>query len=388
VLDPRQLPHGERTRSETDWVSEMRARLIAFYLPQFHPIPENDRWWGRGFTEWTNVAKARPLFPGHYQPRIPADLGFYDLRLPEVREAQAEMARTYGIEGFCYYHYWFGNGRRLLERPFNEVLETGKPDFSFCLCWANKTWSGIWKGASDQILMEQTYPGMQDHAEHFRFLLRAFEDDRYVKVDGKPLFIVYHPDELPDVRRVTDFWRESALKAGFKGLYLLGVLHLSGKDLRPLGYDGAVLQRLAPFYRNVYGERSNGAWGPIRKVLRRVPMELTVYSYEDLVTFFVPRSRPNFDAYPCVIPNWDNTPRSGVRGLVFHESDPELFRRNVRDALRFVEDRKDEYRLVFLKSWNEWAEGNYMEPDLRYGHGYLEALRDELGIFQPGGGAS
>ncbi len=365
-----------------------KARVIAFYLPQFHPIPENDRWWGKGFTEWTNVAKAKPLFPGHYQPRIPADLGFYDLRVPEVREAQAELARTYGIEAFCYYHYWFGNGRRLLERPFNEVLISGEPRFPFCLCWANKTWSGIWKGSSDRILMEQTYPGMEDHADHFRFLLRAFEDDRYVKVDGKPLLLVYHPDELPEAPRVTDFWRESALKAGFKGLYLLGVLHLSGKDLRPLGYDGAVLQRLAPFYRNVYGEPCNGAWGTLKKIRHRVPKELTIYSYKDLVSFFVPRLRPSFDAYPCVIPNWDNTPRSGVRGLVFHESSPELFRRHVQDALRFIEDREGEYRLIFLKSWNEWAEGNYMEPDVRYGHGYLQALRDALAGVAPDGGAS
>lgn len=363
------------------------ARVIAFYLPQFHPIPENDRWWGRGFTEWTNVAMAKPLFPGHYQPRIPADLGFYDLRVAEVREAQAEMARTYGIECFCYYHYWFGNGRRLLERPFDEVLATGKPDFPFCLCWANKTWSGIWKGASDRILMEQSYPGMDDHALHFRFLRRAFEDDRYITVDGKPLFIIYHPDKLPEAKKVTDFWRESAVKAGFKGLHLLGVLHLSGKDLRPLGYDGAILQRLAPFYRNVYGEPANGAWGPIKKMFYRVPRELTVYSYADLVSFFVPRRRPKFDAYPCVIPNWDNTPRSGVRGLVFHESCPEFFRQNVRDALAFVENRDEEHRLIFLKSWNEWAEGNYMEPDMRYGHGYLKVLGEELARMGCNGGA-
>jgi len=364
------------------------ARVIAFYLPQFHPIPENDRWWGKGFTEWTNVAKARPLFRGHYQPHIPADLGFYDLRLPEVREAQAAMARNYGIEAFCYYHYWFGNGRQLLERPFNEVLRSGEPRFPFCLCWANKTWNGIWKGASDKILIEQTYPGMEDHARHFRFLLQAFADERYVTVDGKPLFIVYHPEELPDALRVTDFWRESALKAGLKGLYLLGVLHLSGKDLRPLGYDGAVLQRLAPFYRNVYGEPANGAWGPVKKAVYGVPRQLTVYSYKDLISFFVPRKTPAFPGYPCVIPNWDNTPRSGARGLVFHESTPELFRLNVRDALDFVRNRAPEHRLVFLKSWNEWAEGNHMEPDLRYGRGYLEGLWKELSADERTGDVS
>ena len=157
-----------------------QARLISFYLPQFHPIPENDRWWGRGFTEWTNVTKAKPLFKGHYQPRLPADLGYYDLRLPEVREAQAELARNAGIEGFCYYHYWFG-GKQLLEQPFNEVVASGKPDFPFCLCWANQTWTGVWYGAPHRTLVEQTYPGREGHRRHFLALRRAFLDERYLR---------------------------------------------------------------------------------------------------------------------------------------------------------------------------------------------------------------
>src|SRR5205809_7458559 len=172
------------------------VRLIAFYLPQYHPIPENDQWWGPGFTEWTNTAKARPLFRGHYQPHVPADLGFYDLRQPETREAQAEMARAYGIEAFCYYHYWFGNGRRLLQRPFEEVVQLGQPDFPFCLCWANETWTGVWHGLSSHVLIEQTYPGKEDAARHFHTLLPAFLDRRYVTVDGKPLFLVHSPTEL------------------------------------------------------------------------------------------------------------------------------------------------------------------------------------------------
>ena len=170
-------------------------RLIAYYLPQYHPIPENDGWWGRGFTEWTNVAKARPLFRGHYQPHIPADLGFYDLRLPEVRQAQAELARQAGIEGFCYWHYWFA-GKRLLERPFNEVLASGKPDFPFCLAWANATWTGIWYDAPDRILMEQTYPGQDDHKAHFNALLPAFLDERYIRGGWKanlPGFPAFRP---------------------------------------------------------------------------------------------------------------------------------------------------------------------------------------------------
>jgi lipopolysaccharide biosynthesis protein len=167
-----------------------RPRIIALYLPQYHPIPENDAWWGKGFTEWTNTAKARPLFRGHYQPHVPADLGFYDLRVPETRLAQATMAREYGIEGFCYYHYWFA-GTRLIERPFNEVLASGQPDFPFCLCWANQTWTGAWHGLMNQILIEQTYPGTDDHRRHFDTLLPAFLDRRYMTVDGKPIFVFF-----------------------------------------------------------------------------------------------------------------------------------------------------------------------------------------------------
>ena len=168
-----------------------KARVIAFYLPQFHPIPENDEWWMKGFTEWTNVGKARSLFPGHYQPKVPADLGYYDLRVPETRQAQADMAREYGIEGFCYWHYWFGNGKRLLERPFNEVLASGKPDFPFCLAWANESWKGFFHGVkTKQALITQLYPGEDDYIAHFETVLPAFKDPRYITVDDKPVFMI------------------------------------------------------------------------------------------------------------------------------------------------------------------------------------------------------
>ncbi|HEX7787590.1 MAG TPA: glycoside hydrolase family 99-like domain-containing protein, partial [Methylomirabilota bacterium] len=200
---------------------DKRARVLAFYLPQFHPIPENDEWWGPGFTEWRNVAKARPLFRGHYQPRIPGELGFYDLRVPETRWAQAELARTHGVEAFCYWHYWFA-GRRILERPFREVLRLREPDFPFCLAWANQTWTGIWHGLRDRTLIEQTYPGRQDYVAHFHAVLPALQDPRYVTVDGKPLFYVYAPREMPNALEFTDLWRDLAVKAGLKGLYLVG----------------------------------------------------------------------------------------------------------------------------------------------------------------------
>ncbi len=197
------------------------SRVIAFYLPQFHPIPENDAWWGAGFTEWTNVRKARPLFPGHYQPHVPADLGYYDLRDPGARQAQADLARAYGIYGFCYYHYWF-NGKRLLSQPFDAVLESGKPAFPFCLCWANHHWNRAWDGQATQLLMQQTYSA-QDDLAHIRWLAPAFRDARYIRVAGKPLFLVYNASDLPDALRTTSLWRDEAHRLGMGDLFLVKV---------------------------------------------------------------------------------------------------------------------------------------------------------------------
>jgi lipopolysaccharide biosynthesis protein len=217
--DIRQAPAAEVEfqRSSQTEAGQHLARLIAFYLPQFHPIPENDAWWGPGFTEWTNVAKARPLYKGHKQPRLPADLGFYDLRLPETRERQADMARDAGIEGFCYWHYWFGGGRRILERVFDEVLASGKPNYPFCLAWANHSWSGVWQGMPKNVLIEQTYPGPADFQAHFHAVLPAFRDPRYLTVGGKPIFLVFSALDLPDTKEFTDLWNELALKAGLPG---------------------------------------------------------------------------------------------------------------------------------------------------------------------------
>lgn len=352
------------------------ARVIAYYLPQFHPIPENDEWWGKGFTEWRNAAKAKPFFKGHYQPHVPADLGFYDLRVPETRLAQAELAKEYGIEGFCYYHYWFG-GKQLLERPFNEVLKSGEPDFPFCLCWANHSWTGIWFGEPKRILMEQTYPGMKDHEEHFQWLLEAFTDRRYITIDGKPVFLVYHPMEVPEIRRVTDFWRELAARAGLPGLYLIGVSKRHRWNPHEHGFDASVTERLPPLTRQI---SSRYPWVRLGARLRGATLP-TVYSYEEVLPSLVEKEKPGYQDYPCVIPNWDNTPRSGTNGLVLHDSSPELFRRSLRVALDRVSVEREQERVVFLKAWNEWAEGNYVEPDLKYGRDYLEVIRQEL--FRP-----
>lgn len=363
------------TRKES---KENAARVIAFYLPQFHPTPENDIWWGKGFTDWTNVASARPLFKGHEQPVIPADLGFYDLRLPETRVAQAKMAAAFGMEGFCYWHYWFA-GRRMLERPFNEVLSSGSPDFPFCLAWANHSWSGIWKDEPHRLLIDQTYPGEADDRAHFDYLLKAFRDHRYIKVDGKPLFVIFKPPDIPDAERRFDLWREWALKAGLKGLHIVGINMLDFEDAAALGLDAVTISTLAVTNtaNPVVNEATRIVWGIRRRLSLGGPR---IVEYSEAIKHLVPDlTQFDCEAYPCVYPNWDNTPRKGRKGLVLANSTPALFEEHLKDAVSAQADRTDEHKLIFLKSWNEWAEGNYMEPDTKWGLQYLQALKRVIG---------
>lgn len=352
----------------------VRARGVALYLPQFHPIPENDAWWGKGFTEWTNTAKALPRFRGHYQPHLPADLGFYDLRLPEARAAQAEMARNHGIEGFCYYHYWFG-GRRLLHRPFDEMLASGEPDFPFCVCWANETWSGVWHGLSNKILIEQIYPGEDDHRAHFALLAPAFHDRRYIRVADKPVFVVYQPGQLPDTARTLELWRRMAQEAGLPGLHIVAHSMKVGEDLTPLGFDA--MMRVPGIKERAW---RNDWRDPVARVRQSLYLRLGRPLIHDYATW-VMQYRPRQEAcrvYPCVIHAWDNTPRSGQRGLVLRDPDPSAFRSVLLDALAAVEDRPESERIIFFKSWNEWAEGNHLEPDARYGTAYLQVIKEVL----------
>jgi len=336
-------------------MSERRARLVAFYLPQFHPIPENDEWWGRGFTEWTNVSKAVPLFPGHEQPQVPADLGYYDLRVPETRRDQADLAREYGIEAFCYWHYWF-DGARLLERPFDEVLRSGEPDFPFCLAWANETWSRRWLGEEKEILLKQTY-SRDDDARHARWLAAAFADRRYLRVGGRAVFLVYRPLDLPDTRRFTDTLRDACAEGGLPDPLLLGISSHRQSDFRSVGFDG-----------NVEFEPQLGVLpDPLGDGLK-------VHDYaagrEKMA-----HARGSFSAHPCIMVSWDNTPRRGANGIVFTGATPAAFERGLRAMIDGVQHQPAEERLVFVNAWNEWAEGNHLEPCLRHGRGYLEAVR-------------
>lgn len=354
-----------------------KARVIAFYLPQFHPIEENNRWWGEGFTEWTNVGKARALYRNHYQPKVPADLGYYDLRVAETREAQAQMARRYGVEGFCYWHYWFGEGKRLLERPFNEVLMSGKPDFPFCLAWANESWKGFFHGLkSVDSLIEQRYLGVEDYTRHFYDVLPAFKDKRYITVDGKPLFMVYKPMEHPEMKLFIDLWRRLAVENGLDGIYFVAhsyFLKEQRSTLEEMGFDAINVVRLFDY------KTRNPRLHKLSRLRHKWLKQPFIVPYAKAMQYFVDRALDSADdVFPTVIPNWDHSPRSLTNALVLDASTPELFDAHVAEAMTCIEGRSDDKRIIFVKSWNEWGEGNYLEPDLKYGRRYLEVLAKHI----------
>ena len=355
---------------------ENKIEIIAFYLPQYHPTPHNDEWWGKGFTEWTNVAKAKPLFSGHYQPKIPADLGFYDLRLPEVREQQAEMAREAGVTGFCYYHYWFGDGHQELELPFNQVLETRDPDFPFCLCWANETWSKKFWNKDGTIgkctfLAEQKYLGHNDNVLHFETMKKAFMDSRYIKVDGRLLFMIYRPLMFQGIEEFVADWNELAKKAGLKGFYFVGYSLNVAKEydaIKQKGFDAICSCHLG------YGNQSK-LKHCLRKAISVITNTPRRFSYKRMIPQLLRTEDSLPDVFPTMVPNWDHTPRSGTGGYLYTGSTPELFEIHAGQILSCVMEKPANSRICFLKSWNEWGEGNYMEPDLKYGKGYITALR-------------
>jgi lipopolysaccharide biosynthesis protein len=360
-------------------------RVLAFYLPQFHPIPENDEWWGTGFTEWTNVVRARPLFREHDQPRLPADLGFYDLRVPEVREQQAGLARDHGIHGFCYYHYWF-NGRRLLGRPFEEVLSSGRPDFPFALCWANEDWTRAWTGRGNEQLLRQEY-SEDDDREHIRWLAGPFSDDRYIRVDGKPLFLVYRAGTLPDPAGTTARWREEARRLGIGELYLCRVESFAESgDPRRLGFDAAVefqpdWPRLGPSLRR------RRAWRALRGVgLSDLAYgRHRIYDYGDVVDRMLRKPTPDYLRFPGVTPSWDNSPRRSEDAVILREATPERYEGWLRSVVSSFDPPTPEENLVFINAWNEWAEGNVLEPTRRWGRRHLEATRRAIGASPPVG---
>lgn len=353
-------------------------RFIAFYLPQYFPTKENDEWWQKGFTEWLNVGRAKPLFKGHYQPKVPTDLGYYDLRISEVRDEQANLAREAGIEGFCYWHYWFA-GQRLLDRVFTEVVRDKKPDFPFCLCWANHSWSRKrWDSKyKDKILMEQTYPGVEDYITHFNAMISAFQDSRYIRVNGRLLFGIYAPTDIPDFQLMKNTWNDLAKKNGLDGFHFFCFTYEKDKIdyLLKLGFDSVSFDYMlaahydfknAKFFRRVLTK--------IKKVLNR-PIPFLYKNYVEYVKkYYVEQN----SVWSCIIPNFDHSPRSGTRHVIIHDCKPSYWKTLCEFIIRRNANRNGQENIVFVKSWNEWGEGNYMEPDIKYGKGYISSLREAI----------
>lgn len=361
-----------------------KARVIAMYLPQYHPIPENDEAWGRGFTEWNNVVKARPLFRGHHQPNVPADLGFYDLRLPEIREQQAELAREAGVEGFMYWHYWMGNGKRLLKRPIDEVLASGKPDFPFCFGWANhdwktSTWTTLHNFQKNKMICPVVYSGDQDYIDHFNWCLKAFKDSRYIKVDGKPFFLLYDAIALPDAKHFFELWNKLAQENGFPGIHFVGLgrgSELYIENQLNLGYDAVASSLIWQAEQKTIGSFRKRWMTHLRRLFDWIPLDK--YNYKEIIRYLRDDLKIQDNIYPCIIPGWDRSSRSGRKAVIYYGSTPELWKQHVEQMVETVQNKPEEHKIIILRSWNEWGEGNYVEPDERWGHAYLDALREVL----------
>ena len=348
---------------------EADLKLIAFYLPQFHPIPENDAWWGEGFTEWNHVVRARPLYEGHPQPRLPAELGFTDLRVSETREAQADLARAHGIHGFCYYYYWF-DGKRLLERPLDEVLASGRPDFPFCICWANENWTRSWDGLEDDLLIEQCYAEGWA-AQFIADVIPILRDPRYIRFDGKPVLMIYRAASIPAIEDTLEVWRRACRENGVGEIHLCAVLFHDILDVSAMGFDAAV--EFPPHHIPVVDARG--------RVTGLDPdFDGLLYDYEAAVDSTLKAGRPGANpVHRGVMLAWDNTPRRGASAHVAVGANPEAYGRWLRGVIeQELDARKTSETLVFINAWNEWGEGAVLEPDEHFGSGFLEATRNAV----------
>lgn len=370
-----------------------KVRRVAVYLPQFHPIPENNKWWGEGFTEWSNVVKGKPRFNDHYQPHLPAHLGFYDLRLQEARLAQERLAKDHNIHGFCYYHYWF-NGHRLLNEPLDRKLSNESEDLPFMLCWANENWTRAWDGGNEKILIAQNY-SEEDDKKHAKFLLNYFKDKRYIKVNGKPFFIFYKPDLFPNIKRTIEIFREEAAKENIE-LYLGWFerwIGWQGDGHDEIGFDSAIeFQPLSKSLNSFLKLPAKDIKSPIKngfsnfkqnflnKVTRKSTgkhLEISdlIVDYDSFMRYdsFFPKR--NYKCFPSVCPMWDNSSRRVNRSaVIFKNSTPDLFKEWYHNKLNSFEPFSEDEDFLFINAWNEWAEGNHLEPCEKWGLQYLKAL--------------
>lgn len=358
--------------------------VIAFYLPQYHPTQENNEWYGTGFTEWTNVGKSKPLFRGHYQPKVPADLGYYDLRLTEVRRQQAELAREAGITAFCYYHYWFGKGRMLLHEPIEWMLKEGQPDMPFCLCWANHKWYNKTWNSAKSVLDKKELIGIEygDEADwilHFECLLPAFQSERYYKIDGRNVFVLYRIEDIPNVEDFKRVWNEQAKKHGLPEFYFVNYIDDVAKLNDPI--QNSCEKKIVMLKANIDSIGSNAFVRKLSRFMKELIAQILhvptgIYKYAKIRKKLSGPIFADESVIPTLLPNWDNTPRRAEGAMVLHNATPEQFYEHCKETFAYVKGKQN--KVVFLKSWNEWGEGNYMEPCIQYGHGYLQALKRAL----------
>jgi len=347
-------------------------KIIAFYLPQFHPVAENDEWWGKGFTEWTNVAKTKPSFEGHYQPHLPSDLGYYDLRVKETRLEQIDLAKEYGINGFCYHYYWF-SGKKILNRPLDEMLADPDLDMPFCLCWANENWTRRWDAAEHEVLIAQKYLP-DDDLNFIKSLAPFLRDPRYIKVNGKPLLVVYRPQHLPDPKKSASIWREYCLNNGIGELHICSALTHGNFNYTQFGFDSGV--EFPPHNLKVRN---------INKLIKfSSGFSGNVIDFAAVAKSYLNREYRDQDVYKCVFPSWDNTARTGERAMIIVNESPENYQWWLSKT---IENNTSKSAPIFINAWNEWAEGCHLEPDHRHKHAYLKAtlnaINGEDGSVEP-----
>ncbi len=363
----------------TSPVTDELAKSIAFYLPQFHPIPENDEWWGKGFTDWTNVRRAKPRFSDHYQPHVPsAPLGYYDLRDPDARARQASLAEQYKIDAFCYYHYWF-RGRRLLEAPFEAVRSSGTPSLDFALCWANESWRRNWDGRTGEVLIEESYDP-QDDAAHAEYLATVFSDPRYVRHRGRPLFLIYKASRLPQPSRTTDCIRQASVGRGLPEPYIVRVesSRTEHGDPSAVGCDAATMFVPRQFRRARAARMAVRELAAKLKMVSDARVNDAVRTYASEMQRALTEPTTPYRRFPCVMPGWDNSARRDRGAVIYTGATPELYRQWVATALRRESKYHPDGSWLFVNAWNEWAEGAHLEPCERWGTAFLEAHRDAV----------
>ena len=370
-----------------------KTKIIAFYLPQYHTIPENDKWWGKGFTEWTNVKKAKPLFTGHDQPRVPLNNNYYNLLDGDVKVWQANLAKKYGVFGFCYYHYWFKDGKQLLEKPAEQMLNNQNVDLPFCFCWANENWSRNWDGGNQEIIMEQNYGNQQDWELHFQYLLKFFKDDRYITVDGKPLFVIYKPDLIADLYQMVNYFKSRAKQEGFPGVcfafqfptYFSDIFYRDDIfdymiEFEPV-FSRSNVQRSqskkVEVMRKIFGENFISQYRKCKGIKGynyNKPRYLSMFFYEEAWDNIL-NQQWNKKIIPGTFIDWDNTPRN-KHGAMYTGFTIEKFEKNM--SLLIKKSRENNKNMIFINAWNEWGEGAYLEPDEKYGYKKLEAIKKAL----------